>query len=277
MNPFSQIYLAYLGFKNNLDYPLRQRLGWRSSPVIRSYPDNREILDSYSAKDRLPVQQLLSRLDDQFHFQYFRETHSLDESRENYYYLAMLDEAFQRSGIEFPDSIQAADIGPSSWFYVHALAAVLGWYDAIQHRNYQLTGFEVDAYRLYADFHTRKDHALGNMLGLQNVEFRDHGFEQQPNTYDLVSMFFPFVFVSDHLKWGLPQRLFNPAFLIKSAWNSLKPGGMLLIVNQGTDEHTAELSMLDKLSIPVTTSFKVEPLLYTYPLERYIITAIHAD
>ena len=130
----------------------------------------------------------------------------------------------------------------------------------------------MDAYRLYADFHTRRDHALGQMQGLDGVEYLDRGFTLQPDTFDVITMFFPFVFEKDHLQWGLPGSLFDPAVLMKSAWESLKRGGLLIIVNQGHEEHKAETQLLKRLNIPVASSFKMDPLLYSYPLTRYIIT-----
>jgi hypothetical protein len=186
----------------------------------------------------------------------------------------MLNEAFQRSNITFRDSVHVADIGPSSWFYVHALSAAVAWYNSTTRRDFHLTGYEIDANRLYSDFHTRRDHALGNMQGLQGVEFLDRPFIENNQKLDLITMFFPFVFEEDHLKWGLPARLFKPASLLITAWNSLRKGGLLLIVNQGLDEHTAESGFLKELRISEATAFKVEPLLYSYPLDRYIITAV---
>jgi len=275
MNPFTRFYLAYLRIKNNLDYPLRQRFPFRSAPVIASHPNTRDILSLYPKKDRHKIEQIISRLNNLYHFQYYTNTHSIDETRENYYYLSMLDEAFQRSGVTLPESVMVADIGPSSWFYVHALSAALGWFGSPMQRDLHLTGFEVDAYRLFSDFHTRKDHALGNLQGLKGVEYLNRGFEQQINKYDVITMFFPFVFEKDHLEWGLPHRLFEPTALLKAAWNSLRPGGLLVIVNQGQEEHTTQLSLLEKLAISAASAFRVEPLLYAYPLDRYIITAIH--
>ena len=46
-----------------------------------------------------------------------------------------------------------------------------------------------------------------------------------------------------------------------------------MIVNQGEDEHHAQLSMLEKVSIPVKISFRVDPLLFQYDLGRFILAA----
>lgn len=275
MKFFQEIYFAFLRLRNELDYPLRKRLSFRSSPVFNSQPEVKNVLDSYPVEDRKRIEEIITRLNNQYHFLYFSTSHTLNEIRENYYYLSMLDEAFQRSDLILAESIEAADIGPSSWFYVHALSAALGWFGQSTQRNFHLSGFEIDAYRLYSDFHTRKDHALGNMKGLSGIVYLDHGFEEATCAYDVITLFFPFVFEKDHLEWGLPQRLFEPGELLKAAWNSLRPGGLLLIVNQGFNEHQKELSLMKDLNIPICTAFQVEPLLYSYAFDRFIITAKH--
>jgi hypothetical protein len=114
---------------------------------------------------------------------------------------------------------------------------------------------------------------MGNMRGLPNVEYLDHGFTLQPGMFDVITLFFPFVFEKDHLKWGLPARLFNPESLMNSVWRSLKTGGAMLVVNQGVKEHNEQLKILERCGISVTAAFRMEPLLYSYPLDRYIITA----
>ena len=211
-------------------------------------------------------------LRDKYHFAPFETNHAAEEIRENYFYLHMLDKALDSAQISLPASLTAADIGPSSWFYVQALFSALTWHGSPEPRTVHLTGYEVDAYRLYADFHTRKDHALGQMQGLAGVEYVDRGFTAQPEAFDVITMFFPFVFEKDHLQWGLPGSLFDPAELMKSAWESLNNGGLLIIVNQGHKENKAETQLLKRLNIPVASSFKMDPLLYSYPLTRYIIT-----
>jgi hypothetical protein len=37
---------------------------------------------------------------------------------------------------------------------------------------------------------------------------------------------------------------------MQSAWDSLKPGGLLLIVNQGADEHQAQGKLLPAWKLP---------------------------
>lgn len=273
MNLFTRFYFAYLKQKNSLDYAIRQKIHFDPRPVSGLKVNRQNILLSYPHESRELVKNQIDRLNTHYHFADYSLNHSTAESKENYFYLSMLDKALQEIQTKLPETLKAADIGPSSWFYVHALTAALTWYGSSQPRSIHLAGYEVDAYRLYSDFRTRKDHALGNMLGLSNVEYIDHGFSVQPAAFDVITLFFPFVFEKDHLQWGLPGGLFDPAILMKAAWDSLRPNGLIVIVNQGINEHQAELKLLDDLGIPVSSVFRMDSLLFSYPLDRYVIMA----
>jgi hypothetical protein len=272
MNPFTAIYFTFLDLRNRLDYSLRQRVHASSKPVHLPSETRLDILSAYPAGIRKLAGDEIKRLRAAYHFDAVEAGFTERGLRENYFYLAMLDEAFRRSEAALPAGVTAADIGPSSWFYVQALAASLTHYGTDQPRAIHLTGFEVDAYRLYADFHTRRDHALSNMRGLAGVEYVDQGFNPAPSAYDVITSFFPFVFEKDHMEWGLPGRLFHPLDLLNASLVSLKPGGLLVIVNQGLKEHEEELRFLTEAGGSPTAAFKMEPLLFTYPLDRYIIT-----
>ena len=84
-----------------------------------------------------------------------------------------------------------------------ALHALLRHWQAPAGRAVQLRGFEADAYRVYTNFHSRHDHALANMRTLADLEYVPHAFGAQPHEYDLIMLLFPFLFCSDHLRWGL--------------------------------------------------------------------------
>jgi len=272
MNPLTAAYFTLLDLRNRLDYAIRQRVHFPSRAVTLQAGSRPDLQSAYPKETREKVSAEIARLRSAYPVEGIESIPSERDIRENYFYLAMLDEAFRRSGVELPAEVTAADIGPSSWFYVQALYAALTRYGTIQPHAVNLTGFEVDAYRLYADFHTRRDHALANMRGLADVTFVDHGFTAQPDTYDVLTVFFPFIFQKDHLEWGLPGKFFNPQELQSAAFASLKPGGLLVIVNQGLREHEAQKHMLQKAGLAPTAAFKMDPLLFSYPLDRYIIT-----
>jgi SAM-dependent methyltransferase len=272
MNLFTAAYFSLLDLRNRLDYYLRQHVHAPSRPVSVSRGSRPEILSAYPVDVRTRAGDEIARLCAAYHFESVETGFTERDLRENYFYLAMLDEAFRRSDAALPAEVTVADIGPSSWFYVQALFFAFTYFGTTRARAVNLTGFEVDAYRLYADFHTRRDHALANMRGLAGVEYVDHGFEPDPSAYDVITSFFPFVFEKDHLEWGLPRSLFNPRSLLNATLASLKPGGLLVIVNQGLKEHEEELRFLQEAGVSPKAAYKMESLLFSYPLDRYIIT-----
>ena len=272
MNLFTSLYYRLLNLRNHVDFSLRQGARLTARPVDHRNTSRPDILSAYPAEIREKAGGVIARLRSVYHFDAVEAGFEARDLQENYFYLAMLDEVFSRSQAAFPETLTAADIGPSSWFYVQALAAALTWYGVSVPRALRLTGYEVDAYRLYSDFHTRKDHALGNMRGLAGVTYVDQPFRAQPDTYDVLTTFFPFVFEKDLLEWGLPGSLFQPDVLLAAAFASLKPGGMLVIVNQGEQEHEAQEELLRQHGITPLAAFRMDPLLFEYPLDRWIIT-----
>jgi len=128
---------------------------------------------------------------------------------------------------------------------------------------------------VYSNLFSRYDSAHGHMNGLEDVQYIPHKFTRQPGTFQFVAMLFPFVFLKDHLTWGLPLRRFNPLQLLRDAWASLKPGGVLVVVNQGEAEHVAQRDMLLAENIRPAAAFQHPSRLYEYDLTRYVLVAIH--
>ncbi|MBU4012405.1 MAG: hypothetical protein KJ550_02955, partial [Proteobacteria bacterium] len=144
-----------------------------------------------------------------FHLNDLYENSSADNFRQNLFYLEMLERAFSEADVKIPQNIVAADIGPSDWFYVKALYAALKWWSNPDGREVQLTGYEADAFRVYPNGFSRYDFAQSYIQGLEKVQYIPEKFTRQPEKYDLITMLFPFVFIKDHLKWGLPFRRFD--------------------------------------------------------------------
>jgi len=193
--------------------------------------------------------------------------------RENLFYLDMLETALQASGVQLPHTFSAADIGPGDWFYVNALHALLKWWHVPSAREVRLDGYEGDAYRVYASFHSRYDHALAYISDQAGVRYLPQLFSHQPGEYTVITMLFPFVFLQDHLAWGLPRSLFQPQRLLVSAWQSLKPGGVLLIANQGAQEHQQQLAFCRAAGIEPQAAFQHDSDLFQYDLPRFVIAA----
>jgi SAM-dependent methyltransferase len=270
--------------RNALDYPLRQFFRWRRAGLrLRNEPKD-NLFTHLPPDQRASAQATADRLQARYSLDYLRAHSTARNFRENLFYLELLERALDstdltgRVKLRFAQDLsglRAADIGPSHWFYVHALYGLWQWWGGAQ-REVTLTAYEGDAFRVYHDLHSRWDHAQAHKQGLpeDRVRYEPHAFTRQPATFDAVTMLFPFVFIKDHLEWGLPRGAFDPAQLLAEAWSSLKPGGVLILVNQGEAEHAAQRQMLEQQSIPVSAAFRHDSLLFQYDPPRFVLVAV---
>ncbi len=210
------------------------------------------------------------RLLEAYHLQAFHDDSEARNYRENLFYVELLERAFVEARVELPPALSAADIGCSSWFYVQGLHALLKWWRAPAGRDVRLRGYEVDAHR--PEVLSRQDYARAHIRSL-DVEYRPEPFAAEPHAFEFVSMLFPFLFMRDHQEWGLADLLFAPEHLLADAWRSVKPGGVLAIVNQGDEEHRRESEMLRAAGIFPLAAFRHDSLLFAYELPRYVVVA----
>lgn len=259
--------------RNAFDYPLRQLFRWRRGGLTLRPAATPDTFEDLPPQRRAAAEARSAALFKAYHLESFRRSASARLYRENLFYLDMLETALERAGAALPDPLQAVDIGPSSWFYVQGEYALLRWWRAPQGRNLALTAYEADAFRVFNNLHSRYDYAQAYCRGLEGATYLPQAFQAQPGRYDLALMLFPFVFEQDHLEWGLPTGLFDPDVLHQAAWDSLKPGGTLIIVNQGEAEHRAELARLERMGAPVAAAFQQDDLLFTYDLPRFVLVS----
>jgi hypothetical protein len=264
----------FLEFRNRVDYPLRQLFRWRrgSIRVERSHDfDNYVFLED---PERTRARQYEKRYLNDYHLEKLMRDGDADNYYENIFYIHMLEEAFALLKKDLPDRIICADIGTSHWFYVQALWSFYTRFQCKEPRDVTLEGYEVDAFRIYSDFHSRFDHAHTHIGEIPGIQFIPEDFKPIASHFDVITLFFPFVFEKDTLEWGLPSRLHHPEQLLQNAWNSIKQGGVLMIVNQGKEEHEAQLMICEKLGIPPIVKLHIDPLLYKYDYDRYILAMI---
>ena len=156
------------------------------------------------------------------------------------------------------DNIKILDIGAKNWFYVKDL------YNFFKYNNFEkeihLDGIEIDAYRVYSDFHTRYDYALYYSKGLKNCRYIAGDFLNHYDKYDYITWFYPFVTEFPLLEWGLPLSTFKPLKMLEHAVSSLKPGGTIIIKNLNEKEYAIQEKLFQQLNIP----YKKEP--------KYLIT-----
>lgn len=263
-----------LNIRNLVDYPLREFIHLKRGKV--SY-DHDKVYDDYAdlpEPDRTRARQFEAGYRFKYRLDRLKQVQTAGNYYENIFYIHILEETFNQIKPDLPRIINAVDIGTSHWFYVQSLWSFFSWYETESPRQLVLEGYETDPYRVYADFHSRYDHAMTHIDSLPDVHFHPFGFDPKDQEYDIATLFFPFVFKSDHLQWGLPANKHHPEELIQAAWKSLRSGGILMIVNQGQKEHQQELQILEKLAIPIQTRLHIDPLLYKYDYDRYVIAAI---
>jgi hypothetical protein len=259
--------------RNAVDYPLRQAVRLRRAGLRFRNEPKTNLFAFLGEDEQRQAQSQEARLSAAYHLETIAANSSGENYRENLYYLELLERAFTEVGMQLPLMIRVADIGPSHWFYVRGLYSLLHWWQAPGGRDVELSGFEADAYRVYNDFRSRHDHALAHMSGLPGVRYLPRAFQAQPGAFDLALMLFPFVFVRDHLEWGLPGKLFLPEELLSAAWTSLRRGGRLVVVNQGEAEHRVQRALLDQVGIPIAAAFRHESCFYQYDLPRWVLVS----
>jgi hypothetical protein len=264
--------------RNAVDYPLRGLFRWRRPGLRWRNEPKHDLFAALPTDRRVQAEAAADRLLAHYPLGYLHDHSRADNYRENLFYLELLERALNAARPALPDELSAGDIGPSHWFYVHALYALWTTWErpAAAGRSVALTAFETDAFRVYWDLHSRWDHAQAHLRGLpeDRVRYEPRAFRAQPAAYDALTMLFPFVFERDHLAWGLPGRQFRPEILLAEAWASLKRGGVLIVVNQGEAEHQAQRTMMEAAALPVAAAFRHESLLFQYDLPRYGLVSV---
>ena len=256
---------------NNIDYPLRQAFKWKRKKLEINNEPKDNMFRGIPEKVKPGAYKEAERILSSYGLEKFHDKSTVQNYRLGLYYLDLLEQAFEKGSLTLPDNFRVADIGTSTWFYVQALYSFLKLWRNDSGRQLSLEGYEIDAYRIYADFYSRYNHAIANIGELTDVTYIPKGFEKQEKTFDLITMFFPFMFLDEHLEWGLPSNVFSPGKLFEDVALSLKDGGILFIVNQGEAEHEAQEAMMKEFNIPIITSYRHDSRLYNYSPEHFVI------
>lgn len=266
--------------RNGIEYPMRGAMRIRR-PIDQVIPAGlASALEELGADTRSRAHDLIHR---------FSLTDLVNRGRrhdilENLYYLELLIHAFDRGHVTLPRSqLEAIDVGVSDWFYAPALSAALQhWQPAFMQtvdspsaaRQVRALGFEADPNRLHADGHSRADWADWYTRELPGLSYLPTDFRLWAGTADVATMFFPFVFATDSDRWGLPRSLFHPTDLLQHVLDQLRPGGVLVIANQGENEADAQRAMLRSLRAEPVYSDRFESPFWSYELPRYVHAVI---
>lgn len=149
-------------------------------------------------------------------------------SLENYLYLDLMDRLRVLAGPDWPQGGRWLDLGSKHFWYAPVLRAMLC--------PGRLTGVEIEGYRIYRDGHSRRDYARHYLATLPDTHYRVMDAMDWHEPLDGISAFYPFLLPGTVLAWGLPLSVLRPRALFAHLARCLRPGGYLLMVNQGEDE-----------------------------------------
>lgn len=244
--------------KNNFDFFLREHLAFsRKNYFIQNEPKEGLFADN----------KLIERektLVEKYSIEHLKSNSTTQNYCENLYTLDILDRYFT---INFQENLRALDIGSKNWFYVQG-----EYFFFKKHsKNLKLTGIELDANRLYTNLYTRKELAKFYTQGLEECEYIHSDFLKHNSKYNCIIWFLPFVVDYPLLKWGLPSKYFQPKDMLKHAYESLEPGGMIFVVNQGEMEYNIQNQLCNALKINFQPLGKIESDFLKYEIDRYAI------
>lgn len=147
--------------------------------------------------------------------------------------------------------LSVLDIGSRHFAYAPGLAAYL----CEASTQFELTGLELDPYRLYYDFYRRGDlgryyaeisNEMFGPLGRVNYQQGDFvNYEAGAGRLSLITYFFPFLFRDLHRKFGLPSQTFAPE---KHYQKALELSSHLILFHQGELELEASKNIISRIS-----------------------------
>lgn len=181
---------------------------------------------------------------------------------ENLYFLNVFDKYLTK---KTADNISVLDIGSKNWSYVKSEYLFLKSFA----RDFNLTGIELDAYRMCTNFYTRYEIAKFYTKNLPNTNYVAGDFMQHNEKYNYIIWILPFIKEYPLVKWGLPLKYFKPEEMLLHAYDSLKECGELLIINQGEEEYSIQQKLNKKLNLPSEYYGEIEDIFSLFKNQRY--------
>ena len=209
--------------RNSFDFFLRRKINLSRKNYSEHFVNISEIFDN---EDEKHLYDLLCQKYDLSSFNDLSDRNFL----ENIYYLNIFDKCLSKND---SDSISILDIGSKNWSYARSEYAFFNSFS----KEFVLDGIELDAYRLCSNLYNRYEIAKFYTKNLSNANYIVGDFMQHDKKYDYIIWILPFITEYPLLKWGLPLKYFKPEKMLIHAYNSLKPHGEMLIINQGEKEY----------------------------------------
>ncbi|MDH4379609.1 MAG: class I SAM-dependent methyltransferase [Vampirovibrionales bacterium] len=212
--------------------------------------------DAFTMEEQRAIEAQEERLLATYHLEPFKEKCNQVRYSDTLAYVVFLEALFpsppfllwnKLSTEEKP--IDWLDVGCKNWSYLQALIV----FSEVTHPNpsqaFAFMGIELDHRRLYLDGFTRGAHGRGYAKSSQTdrSQCTYQGGDAMAHTghYDVITSFLPFIIPEPCLDWGLPLSYLQPQAFLAHLVSLLKPGGCLLVMNQGADEYAIQADLLD--------------------------------
>jgi hypothetical protein len=232
---------------------------------------------------------------EKYNLYYLKENSTCRNYLENLAVIELLEEYIEAGGEAARLCVsKILDIGSKNWFYASGEWSFFK-YNSICHpelvsgseipkqvrndkveKEIYLDGIEIDAFRVYSDFHTRYDYAQFYIKNLENTRYIPKDFMLYNEKYDYIIWFFPFVTEFPLQEWGLPLSKFKPLEMLKHAYDSLNSGGKILIVNQDEKEYAIQEELIRKLNLSYEKKGDFKNSFLEYEHKRFVTIVFKA-
>ncbi len=225
-------------------------------------------LDFLSPEQILQIDHLKNKYTVNFENE-FNQIHSL----ENYFILFLLDEIFSAGKINLQtiSCETLLDIGSKNFCYVAALFHAF--------HPEMITGVEIDAYRLYQDFHTRYSYAHYYCSLYANTQYRVMNILDHNEPSAIITCFYPYVSKDPLIAGGLSKKFLAPQKIFEHAYNllntnviqsgsegtSIRKNSLFIMVNQGEAEFAIAKPMMLQAKFKLIASLPSTQLILTKP------------
>jgi hypothetical protein len=245
-------------FKNNIDFFIRKYLNFSR----KNYFIKNESKENLFNSEILKIKE--SFLMKKYQLDFLKNNSSTQNYLENLYLIDILDKYLE---IKPQETLNILDIGCKNWFYAKGEYFFFKKFS----ENLFLKGIELDSNRLYTNFYTRKEVAKYHIQNLKGVDYIEGDFLEQNNQFNYIIWILPFVVKTPLIKWGLPEKYFQPEKMLKHAFKSLSPNGKLFIINQGFAEYEEQIKFCEKLNLKYKKIGEINSDFLKYKNKRYSV------
>jgi hypothetical protein len=253
-------------FYNSIDFFLRQKIKLKRKYIGKNEPKN-NLFPDFSEEKRQIAEEKEKFYLEKYNLNYLKNNSTQRNYLENLATIELLEKVMDNEGFLTSEStIKILDIGSKNWFYA---AGEWSFFKSNINKEIYLDGIEIDAFRVYSDFHTRWDYANFYIKNLKNTRYIAGDFLKHNEKYDYILWFFPFVTEFPLQEWGLPLSKFKPLEMLRHAYGCLNSDGKILIVNQDEKEYQIQEGLIKELSCSYEKKGDIKNSFIEYERSRF--------